>query len=230
MGTVAQFNGLDDRLTLGAGTLAERVNGAAAITLVAWTNVDTLPANDSTVDVVLGVVGFEAKVGLGIEFRDNSGTDYVRVVGRSQSADAFQQHLVAYNTTGEWTMFAGILDIAGDQLRLHVNGGAASSGAATFGAATFTDADDQVAEDVIGAGTSGAYFDGQIGPVLVYNRALTHPEIQHLYLDPLAPFRGEDQLMWYEDEIVTPPAPSGAYMPLLQKNNLGASLYNGTLA
>lgn len=68
-----------------------------------------------------------------------------------------------------------------------------------------------------GATGGGSNYDGQIGPVLLYNRLLTPQEAGQLYLDMLAPFRFSPSLMpgYLGAAQAAPPATNAGRLSLL---------------
>jgi hypothetical protein len=75
-------------------------------------------------------------------------------------------------------------------------------------------------------GAAADELDGIIEYLSFYNKALTAAEIQELVNFPWKAWEQDNIALWASQGGVPP---VGAYMPQIQKANLGAKLYNGTL-
>lgn len=104
------------------------------------------------------------------------------------------QRVIAQNA---WSMFAGTYD--GTSVRTYINGVGSASGAISGNLQQ-----SNFSTSIADSGEGAAYFAGRVGPCLLYNRALTHAEIQHFYRDPFAPLRLE-QRVFPSAAIVLPP-------------------------
>jgi len=92
----------------------------------------------------------------------------------------------SFTTTNAWAFVGGTWDgtASAGGARIWVNG--QQKNQATPSATTI----ETGADLRFGLGTLGTFdFEGMMGPVFIYNRALSPNEIQQLYIDPLAPAR-----------------------------------------
>jgi len=177
-GMAGTFNGSDDYVDLGTGTIAAAVNGASATTLSLWFKADTLPGNDTDYTIFNAIIS-GTSLGIGVHLKDESGTDKIRIAGRSQNADSLQENKDNFSTTGSWVHLVAIYDYANDEIRYHLNGGSADTASVSFGSSTFVDANNQSTFDGISRSTND--FDGKIDEARIYNRALSAEEAYQLY-------------------------------------------------
>lgn len=157
LGTGQSFDGASHYINLGTGTVAALLHGAAATSISFWFNADTLPPNNGN-RTILNFVITSTSTGHAVHLIDEAGVDKLRIAGRSTSADALQSNMDNFNTVGSWVHLVAIWDYANDQIRYHIDGGAADTTAVTFGSTTYVDANNQSAFDSISRDTDD--FDG----------------------------------------------------------------------
>ena len=152
------------------------VNGASAISVACWANVDTIGTgvNDNR---LLSVVMASSAAGMTLAIDGSGATKYLRVGGRSQAADSYQaRNATSSFTTGTWHHCGGMFDISGDTITPYFNGAAENSGAVTFGSTTYTHTYTN-GNDFIGAHTgptsvpnnTGEQLDGRVAELAIWN-------------------------------------------------------------
>jgi hypothetical protein len=125
----------DRRLTISASALNTLMSGKAAISVHVWIKLAsfTTAANDNRI-INTFVAGSSSGHILNI---DPSG--FIRVAGRSQSADGLQARAgTSAVTTGSWRSVGGVWNYTADTITPYYQGAAENSGAVTFGASTYT--------------------------------------------------------------------------------------------
>lgn len=175
-------------MTLGVGSLGAIINGAVCLSFHFWANADTFDSGVNDNGLFVGFVGSNLSF-LTARVDGSGATKFLRVGGRSQSADAFQaRNATSSFTTGAWHACGGTLDIGADTITPYFNGAAENGGAVTFGAATFTDSSTgRTQTDSIGNsnGIPSAtiqQFDGRIAEFCIWfgSRVLTAAEFVSL--------------------------------------------------
>ena len=152
------------------------VNGASAISVACWANVDTIGTgvNDNR---LLSVVMGTSLAGMTLAIDGSGATKYLRVGGRSQAADSYQaRNATSSFTTGTWHHCGGVFNLSGDTITPYFNGAAENSGAVTFGAASYTHSYTN-GEDFVGAQTNASgqpvdtaqQLDGRVAEFAVWN-------------------------------------------------------------
>jgi hypothetical protein len=170
---------------LTADALAGYMNGATACTVCAW--VQIIATNQGyVVSIPAGPVG-GVKHMLGLEAYITGGV--WRAVGRSRTNDAFQTaQSTAQYAVGPWYHVAGVLDFAGDAIRIYVDGALDSSTAVTFGSDTYVHTA-SAEKPRIGSrydDDSAFRLNGILADVRLYVRQLSAQEIATIYRQPWA--------------------------------------------
>lgn len=216
-------------MTIGVMALGPLFQGAAAISVAAWTNQDTFSntggANDNAIlDVMITGTG-TAGLRLCTDFTSGARS---RIAGRSGTGDALQaRNCTSPVTTGVWHHQGGVLDIANDTITPYFNGVAENAGAATFGNATYvqgtsTRSDQVGGADFLTAGSS-RQVDGRIAEVAAWTMDIGAAGFAML-ADGMSPlFVHPEALAFYMPLI-------GAFSPDLERINRIVGTINGTVA
>jgi hypothetical protein len=178
---------ITDFLSLAAGTIGSRLNGADAVSVFAWIQLDTVTANTNLDNRIISeVISGSSTNGLtmAIDGVTTPGSNKLRLGGRSQNSDSFQgvtstSTMTADGTT--WYAVGGVLDFANDQIRVYVQG-VETSGAVAFGSSTYVQSN-PTGRDTVGWQDTGSVdraFDGRIAHLAVWKTALDLFEFQIL--------------------------------------------------
>lgn len=158
-------------VSLGTEVVVALISGASAVSLAGWVYFDSL-TDAANANRLLTAVIDGTNSGLVLETGSGNVT---RVGGRSQSADGFQAvNGTTALGTGAWIHLGGVLNIAGDSIRVYYNGTQEASTAVTFGAATYTDNGAPSTGDAIGGYrtppiATGDQVDGRIAELAIWN-------------------------------------------------------------
>lgn len=179
-GPALAFNGSTDYVDCGNAV----PSGTSAFTISAWVQ-STRASTNAGAYWYIANRGSIFTAGFGIEFYDRSaaGTQGFEVWSRGESYAGIRAPLL-YRPLSEWNHVVGTYERT--TLRLYINGVLGNSGAGT--AASSTALPFRIANDTRDDGT-GYSWQGRIGPVAVWNRAVSLNEVQRLYADPLGMFR-----------------------------------------
>lgn len=176
------FDGIDDWIDLGSDLSI--VRNVSAVTLSAWVRPDSIGDSGKT------VVNFSVN-NAGVPTADSRAlmvlneVDEVRVGGRSADDDELQSEITTGGpiVPGQWHHVAGVIDYAGDDVRIYVNGvQQATAGTPNFSQSRTANTDST--SNAIGSEDDGSafFFDGFIDDVRVFPRALSASEIESLAL------------------------------------------------
>lgn len=152
------------------------VNGASAISVACWANVDTI-GTGSDESRLMSAVMASSLTAMALLIDGSGATKYLRVVGRSRAADSYQaRNATSSFTTGTWHHCGGMLNISGDTITPYFNGAAENSGAVTFGATTYTDTytngKDFIASHTNSSGQpvdTAQQLDGRVAELAIWN-------------------------------------------------------------
>ena len=179
-GGAISLDGNDDYVDLGNPT-ALRLTGS--MTVSAWINSSSFPADDASVVSKRGSIGFQLDTTLdggprtvGFKLTSSTGADMIRY-----GATALQ--------TNTWYHVAGVYDAAAGTMTVYLNGQVDAG--AQVGTITSTQQDSP--ENVrIGRRANGGYlFNGRVDDVRIYDRALSATEIQADMAHSLGPPSGD---------------------------------------
>ena len=153
------FDGVNDGITFGNGTIAALLNGAGGATFECVVEVDTL---DGDAQLIFNVVIDGTKTGNSFQVRAT--TDVFRIAGRSQGSDTNQTaDSAATSNTGAKDFFIVKYNYAGDTVTVKRNDTAIINAVSvTFGSATYVDANNQSLTDSMGQSSSTLFLDGGV--------------------------------------------------------------------
>jgi hypothetical protein len=142
-------------MTLGANALGPLLNGAAAVSLSLFYNVDTYPANGTSGRDMLFVPIDGASSGLSFTFARISNINRIRIGGRSVIGDTFRQlDSPQADAAGGIHWAGGVWDFVGDNLRIYQDGSQVATGTSgVFGNTSYTNGT-PTAHDGIGCATT----------------------------------------------------------------------------
>lgn len=159
------------------------MQGAPAITISAWTKIDSYPANAARDRIFNAYLGSDI-TGFYLGLNDDSGN--VEVGGRSISTDSFQAATVAYPGLSSWNHLVGVLDYENDRIKIYINGVLRESLPVTFGSSSYAQGAPGVTyKDTIGAAYTADMvqdaIDGVIDDVKVWNYGLNDYQVKLEY-------------------------------------------------
>lgn len=174
------FDGTDDIVVLGSNKYGAALQSAPAITISAWTKIDSYPANNSRDRIFNAYLGSDV-TGFYLGLNDDSGN--VEVGGRSISSDSFQSATFAYPSLSTWNHLVGVLDYQNDRIKIYINGVLRQNLPVTFGSSTYAQgAPSATYKDSIGAAYTADVVqdmvDGLIDDVKVWGYALTDYQVR----------------------------------------------------
>lgn len=160
-------------MTIGVGALGPILNGAGAISAHAIVTGDTLDATSVDDNRILSIAIDGASSALRLHTKGDV-NKRLNVAGRSVITDALQSvEGTTTMSTGTEYSCGGVLDIAGDKIRVYLNGSQEANTAVTFNNATYTHGT-PTDSDRIGADMTTPPFathfqwDGSIAEVAVW--------------------------------------------------------------
>jgi len=176
------FDGINDALKIEEGRIGRNLNGADAVTLLMWLELDLLNTNDSP---FVTYIGHDSVSRFGLSF-DCQSTNVLRFGARSRTADGLQtiQHTTSTGERNAPLMVVGIANYATDRMAMFFNAEkVVASTAVTFGSSVYSYASaGLVTDDYIGAQpNSSRWMNGRAGHVALFTRALTSTEVRNLY-------------------------------------------------
>ncbi|RKN85516.1 LamG-like jellyroll fold domain-containing protein [Paenibacillus ginsengarvi] len=169
------FDGTVDYVDLGYKTGAS-LYGSPGISVAAWIDERVLP--DSGGRTLFGTRIDGATAGYELIVLPNA----IRVAGRSAPTDGYKSRDFPYQPSASWHHVVGVLDFAGNTIRLYVDGvEQPSTGAIPFASGTYG-RHVPTQPDAIGRSPAGtSYFTGTMGRVMVFGKPLTAAEAGYLY-------------------------------------------------
>jgi hypothetical protein len=182
IGRGLSFDGVDDAVNLGANL--PLLQNAPAATISGWIRAASLPANGAFYELVSISVGGASPTNTSraaLSLRGDGTRADLFAGGRSTDAEAQQTLIADVNLqAGTWYHVATVLDVAGDQIRVYVDGALVATGAAAFSAA-------QMPATAAACGALGAQdradsnlYHGLMDEVKIHSRALSAAEIAAL--------------------------------------------------
>lgn len=155
----------------------------SALTMVALANFDTFPGGADPRIVAKGDGTGEANHAwmLGATRDANART---RVRGGGTVVTVIGSTTLS---TGVWYCLASVYD--GAEVRLYVDAVEDATPVARTGPLSVNTNEVAIARMPTGVGTGSQYFDGVLGPIYLWQRALADAELRQLVDDPLAPIR-----------------------------------------
>jgi len=197
-GYVLDFDGSDDHIVVSDRDLLSPKH----VTISSWVNFTDISAG-STVHVVamkdheyvLQAANSADAIQVGVSF---TGTTF-NILASSTSATSLE---------GEWHHIAMTWD--GEVLSVYIDGVEDATTSAFSGSIQNTSNDLAIGIKIAEEGGTVNPLLGQISSVNIYDRALSHNEIQQLYVDTLAPFR-KKQLSFSVSEVPSTDAGIGAF-------------------
>jgi glucose/arabinose dehydrogenase len=170
------FDGADDRVDIGN---APSLQITGSMTVSAWVNEATFPADDAAIVSKRTSTGFQLDTTvdtgprtIGFKLTNASGTDMIRY-----GATAMQ--------SGTWYHVTGVYDAASQTMNVYLNG--ALDNGSTAGTITSTQLG-STANVMIGLRPDGGFgFNGAVDDVRIYNRALSATEVAADMNTPVGP-------------------------------------------
>ena len=187
-GQAASFNNVDSYIKL-TSSLGDAFNGKAAITIDAWIFNADVPSGTTEDNLIFNTIIYTAKSGAVMQME---GTN-ISVGGRSvyiesSKKDAFQKQLAPYSSTNDWCHLVGVLDIAGDMIKIYIDGQLEVNQSVVFEKTSYTTLVPDLHRGLpsIGGATDlSKLFNGLIDEVAVYGRELSAAEVlEHYNLMP----------------------------------------------
>ncbi|RKN78997.1 sialidase family protein [Paenibacillus ginsengarvi] len=172
-----KLDGVMDYAALGYKPSAA-LNGAPAITIAGWFQDGNVP--DSNPKWLYGTRIHGATAGAEITLTSTA----IRVAGRSDSADSFQTKSFPYIRDSGWHHAAGILDFAGNAIRLYVDGvelSPSGGGTVSFRSRTYKRLVPSQADSIGRSPGDSGYFGGELGHFFIFGKTLSQAEIEFMY-------------------------------------------------
>ncbi|MEF3312641.1 hypothetical protein PV433_27495 [Paenibacillus sp. GYB004] len=172
-----RLDGVMDYAALGYKPSAG-LNGAPAITIAGWFRDGNVA--DSNPKWLFGTRIHGATAGAEMALTATA----IRVAGRSDSADSFQTKSFPYVRDSEWHHAVGILDFAGNAIRLYVDGvelSPSDGGSVSFRSRAYKRLVPSQADSIGRSPGDNGYFGGELGHFLVFGKTLTPAEIEFMY-------------------------------------------------
>lgn len=203
-------------MSLGVDAISALIAGAGAVSVGCWIHADTFSASAS--GNLLLVAYMDTVAGLLFYVPDVAGTKIVTLSGRSNNTDPLQTVTgVTAVTTGANHHVGAVLDVAGDSIRVYLDGTQDASGSVTFSSATYTPGTPTSADTIGGDGVPPSatteQHDGRIGELAVWAADITTAGFEQL-ADGFSP------------ALVRPDA-LVFYMPLLGRNSPETDVVGG---
>jgi hypothetical protein len=193
--------------TGGFNGVGQFLSGLGAISVACWSHHDTLQTTAASGNqILLQVYNSNNVSAFRFAIANSTAGNPVKVLlgGRSTLADGFQVTIGTTTvTTGSWVHAGGVLDIAGDNIRVYYNGAQEASTAVTFGATTYTNTVPTLQQDSIGFARTAVgppygpiatdqQVDGRIQELAVWNVDIATEGFRQLALG-FKPFRVKPQ-------------------------------------
>ena len=163
-------------MRLGANAIAPLIHGASAISghiICNADSIDQIAGEPSIYNSIFRINIGTTLLGILVRLVDSVlVSDRFQIRARSQTSDAIQT--VSGTSGGNGTLYrvGWVVDVAGDAMRLYLNGVLDVNTAVTFGAATFTNAGTQTLQDQVGGGsitTTQEMWDGLLAEMAIWN-------------------------------------------------------------
>jgi len=176
------FDGVNDALVVREGQIGRVLNGAAAITIVQFLEMDVWNANDASFVTYVGDDG-TTRFGLNVDCTTNN---VIRFGARSQESDGLQTltHTVSAGERNRPLMFTGIANFGTDTMAMFLDDvKVVASTAKTFGSTVYGYNSAGITfDDHIGAiPDSSRWGNLRVGHTMLFNRALSSTEVVQLY-------------------------------------------------
>lgn len=177
------FDGSNDIVRLGNNRYGPRAQGASAVTISAWTNIQSYPGSNLRERVFSAWTGSDI-TGFYLGLHDDDGN--IEVAGRSITSDSFQTAVFPYPGLNTWVHLVGVLDYENDLIKIYVNGVLRKTQSVTFASSTYAQGNPSSAfEDAIGAGYAnnavGEAIDGLVDDVKVWTYGLNDYQVKILF-------------------------------------------------
>ena len=159
-------------LIMGA-ELAGILRGSSAITVAGWVKREAPGTGENNWIFGSRVNGGGAGIDLLFDGAD------IRMAGRSQGSDGYQRRAFPYPNDGEWHHVAAILDFAGKDIRMYIDGETVSGSGPTvnFGASSYQ-AGTPTQPDTIGMSPAlVGRFTGALDEIAIWGKALSEEQI-----------------------------------------------------
>lgn len=180
------------------GSLADRLDGSAAVTIAGWIKAASVPAAGQDGNWLFGTSAGPGAAGAEVYMHGA----HLRVGGRSAAGESYRYKDFPFASVNEWHHVAAVLDFAGNRIRLLVDGveqEPVQPGPAAFSSSAYRPAAGGAA-DTIGRSPNGdGYFHGRLDEIKVYGKALSPVEVTNLVYDGLEAY-------WTFDEPAGAPA------------------------
>lgn len=176
---ILDFDGATAYADLPATLASTNFAGASAIAILLYFKADILPVGGN-IGSLISINNSGGGIALGLDF--NSGTNSLRIGGRSQDADGFQSATIVFSDTSVMHFLVGVFDYANDKLFTYYDG-TYTSNDVTFGSGTY--ASTLSGNPVIGARFGTPYdrfFNCKIGMFsAVINTVFTKAQLDSIY-------------------------------------------------
>ena len=177
-GASIKFDGSDDYVSMGTGTVSTLVNNSTAVTTALWVKLNSIPTSGNQFQLVGSAIDSVAAGANDIKIIH---TGVVSIGGRSVSGDSHQSTASTISLTpGQWYHIVQISDFTNDQLRLYINGTLNKTQSVSFGNSNFTKGTPSTTDQIGNYSGQSRYLNGQIDDVRIYNYALTATQIKQL--------------------------------------------------
>lgn len=173
------FDGVNDHITLGTNQINNALTGASGISFGVWINPTTLRSGaDSNRNVIIDFPNNDSFSFLNVYLRENG---KVRIGGRSRKEDSFLDYVSASAivTANKWQYLAGVLDFAGKEIHLYLDGNLVASVTRSFSSNSYVAGTG--GKEIFGGNTgltASQFFHGIMDEMKIWNYPLTHAQIQ----------------------------------------------------
>ncbi|MFC1705017.1 LamG-like jellyroll fold domain-containing protein, partial [Nanoarchaeota archaeon] len=170
------FDGIDDYINLGNGSLGPKLNRTIAMTLSVWINTRDIPSGSDYKYVFDTQRGSNS--GLSMYLSDS----LLNVVSHCSDSDGSTQLSLDYTITDVWQHFVAVADFENEEIILYQNGTYLGTLPATC-TPGYYDYYGQTKEDFIGVASpgTGSFFNGTIDEVQVYLHAMLAERVKMIY-------------------------------------------------
>jgi hypothetical protein len=167
------FDGVDDYIDI-SSYISDRLNGASGITFTTKIRCNGIAKNNA----IFGMRINTAAAGMDVSIQSDS---TIKVAGRSQATDSYQQVSNAFNQYNQMIHLAAIFDFQNSLIKIYINGTMVKSQSVAFGSKTYIKGS-PTQKDTIGI--TPALSDSFTGDILhsrIYNRILSDAEVNNNY-------------------------------------------------
>ena len=174
-----QFDGVDDYLTLGPGTIGRELSGAVASSVSMWIKPVSFPTAGNNFQLIGAVIN-GAYAGP-VDYKINA-DHTIAVGGRSTGADSHQNlNSIGTINANEWTHILGVLNFTGDSITIYINGNLDNTSAKTFGSNTYSPGTPSGPDMIGNFYNTSRFFKGSIAGVKIFDYALSADQVKTQY-------------------------------------------------